>query len=105
MTVTDKLLQVIDRVPAFYDQYRVDDFFTLNEARKLTDFEPKKFDKWAVKQRFGSGATCCAQFVLFLWNPERKNQIGQFDLYRAMGTWDQFHRDVFLAWARDPFFC
>ena len=69
-------------------------------------FDAGKFDRWAVDQSFGHGASCACQFVLSVWNYNNKKwEIGCFDIHDAMGCWDDEHRAAFCFWAEDPFWC
>lgn len=42
------------------------------------------------------------RFLLAVWNPNHEWQVGRFDLFDALGTWDGKRRLAFLAWVQDP---
>jgi hypothetical protein len=64
------------------------------------------------------GEALAARFVLSVWNPnadwdeearkaglltDPEQRVRRFDLFEAMGTWDDEHREAMLTWLRDPF--
>jgi hypothetical protein len=73
------------------------------------------FAAWA--RPLSGGEREAVLFVLSVWNSSTNwheaaglcrsdgPMGGRFDVHRALGTWDQAHRDAFLAWARDPWWC
>lgn len=67
-----------------------------------TDWNPKRFQRWALGPRRHDGLLHAARFVLSVWNPTIIWRIGRFDVVTAMSVWDSPHRAAFAAWAKDP---
>jgi hypothetical protein len=67
-----------------------------------TDWDPKRFQAWAIAPARCEAARHAARFILTLWNTEVVWRIGRFDAVRAMGTWDGLHRAAFHSWVKDP---
>lgn len=57
----------------------------------------------------GSGATQAGLFVLSVWAGSSEGPEGwglpRFDAMRAIGAWDETHRQVFAEWCRSPWWC
>jgi hypothetical protein len=78
-------------------------------ASLFAPWDPEAFaEYWSA----GSGGEKdAALFVLYVWNPRTDwsawglsrggKHGGTFDLGRALGNWDDRHRDAFVAWAKD----
>jgi hypothetical protein len=74
-------------------------------------WQPERFAEFWVG---GSGGEKdAALFVLSVWNPSTDwnewvgltrggERGGIFDMHRALGNWDEKHREAFVAWARRP---
>ena len=61
-----------------------------------------ELERFSCSAAATSGSRHAARFVLGVWNSSAVFACGQFDLHKAMATWDDGHRKAFLAWAKDP---
>jgi hypothetical protein len=101
-------------------------FPTLRRADGLAPWDPHKLDAWACSGAPCHGGLHAARFMLAVWSGhagrvrlgrqtaqgkrdgvtrfilETPWRCGPFDVVDAMGTWDNMHRMVFLAWAKEP---
>ncbi len=65
-------------------------------------WDPNDLDAWAVKA--SAGEKHAARFVLTVWNQYEDWQCGKFNVFDAVVSWDDMHREAFLVWVRDPWF-
>lgn len=71
----------------------------------VSPFDVDALAAWAKKNpRCTHAGTHAVAFLLSVWNgrPEAFG-LRPFHFTNAWGTWDDDHREAFLAWARDPF--
>lgn len=92
----ERIQALVASFPTLFNHGLADEPFDANGHAAIT------FDKWACGPAPGSGALCAAQFILSIWNTTTEWDCGRFDLHRALGVWDDRHREAFLAWANDP---
>lgn len=68
-------------------------------------WDPLALDLWAYQGKAVTGGSLhAARFALSIWNHDASWKVGPFNLVAAFGTWDEAHREAFLAWCREPFF-
>lgn len=86
-----------------------------------SDFDPDAFEAWATSGAPSHGALLAASFVLAVFNGSQVSatrrrtkeglyrhavehpwKVRPFDAVEALATWDDDHREAFLAWAQDP---
>lgn len=60
-------------------------------------------DKWAAAGA-SSGEKHSARFVLGVWNPYEAWECGLFNVFDAIGVWDDQHRSAFEQWVAGPWF-
>jgi hypothetical protein len=82
----------------------VKSFHTLEHAPGVTDrgVDLHKLDAWAAEPMCSSGARAAAQFVLHLWHSREEWRSGPFNLFSAIGTWDDGQLDAWKKWAAAP---
>lgn len=59
---------------------------------------------WSTRAGSSAGVQATA-FVLEVYNGNGGFDHPDFDLVRAIGTWDSAHRRAFAKWAAEPFLC
>ena len=70
-------------------------------APGVDPWDPGELEDWACGPAPGSGARGSARFLLGVWAPHGQWRCGCFTL-ADFAAWDSRHRDVFLEWARRP---
>ncbi len=75
------------------------DSFNLHKAG-VHPFDPNRLDEHFAAASSGEQATIC--FLLNLWDSTTDWRAGKFDVFDALGTWDDDNRSAFLAWAANP---
>ena len=67
----------------------------------------QKLADWAINDAADRGSYWAAVFILSVWSVSGLEERGlkQFDLHRAMSSWDQHQRAAFAQWAANPFWC
>lgn len=76
---------------------------------------PESLARWGLAQEDGEAnipgqAGPSVVFLLWVWRspwpgcPPLQCDPPMFDLHGAVTEWDELHRQVFAAWARDPIF-
>ena len=63
-----------------------------------------KIDRWMDSiGAWSHGERLCALFVANVWCPGYAESNGwRFDIFEALGTWDEENRYAFLKWIVDP---
>lgn len=100
MTIDERMLELVHLFPTL-------------QRTPMALFEPWDPEGFAECWVAGSGGEKdAALFVLSVWNTSTDwsqwgltrggERGGFFDLHRALGNWDEKHREAFLAWAREP---
>jgi hypothetical protein len=91
------------------ERYRdlVRSFHTLATAPGVTgrgdELDLLTLDAWAASPMCGNGAREAAAFVLNLWDSRRAWAVGAFNVFHAIGAWDDKQRAAWQAWAANPF--
>lgn len=75
-------------------------FPTLEDA-PLRPWDAERFEEWAMRQA-GSGLLHSARFVLKVWAIDHPWKVGPFDVFHAVFSWDERHRNAFANWAKAP---
>lgn len=85
-------------------------FPTLADADGVEPWDVHRFVAWLNGPAPGSGAALAGRFVLGVWNPETDwteelglRPPGKFELFRAVGLWDEAHMAAFVSWIIAPF--
>lgn len=70
-----------------------------------TPFDAVALHAWLTKSGARtSGNAAAVAFVLAVFNEDAWQKKMPFRVATALGCWDRAHREVFLAWAREPWF-
>ena len=77
-------------------------FPTLEGAPGVAPFDAERLDQWADGGGRGSGSQHAVRFILAVWNYRNDWKVGDFNAVRAMGVWDDSHRDAFRQWCAEP---
>jgi hypothetical protein len=77
-------------------------FPCLRNAPGISSWHAERLDKWAASGKASHGEACTAKFILAVWDSDFDWQCGKFDLIDAFRVWDEYHRDAFREWVRDP---
>ena len=77
------------------------EFPCLADAPGVRPWDAEALDRWAANP-VSHGERVTAQFLLAVWSPETPWQSGRFDLMEALRLWSPSYREVFLAWANNP---
>jgi hypothetical protein len=82
----------------------VQSFPSLRRAPYCMPWRAVKFATWAkTSPSITSGSHHAAAFVLSVWHGSAwPHKALAFDVVRAMGSWDESHRNAFRAWALNP---
>lgn len=97
-------------------------FPTLQGVPGTNPWEVETFLRWMNGPAPTSGSFAAGMFLLGVWNPKtdwneeglqkRFNRIlggkrklipGKFDMFRAVGCWDEEHFKAFMTWIQNPF--
>ena len=83
------------------------EFPTLREtaaglAPGVYPFDPDKLEAWARGPEPGSGALHAVRFLLGVYAPRHGWTVGRFDVFKAVGVWDDEHMKVFRKWTKKP---
>lgn len=64
----------------------------------------RKLDDWAVAMDpdGSDGVRCTAAFILNLWSTREPWKCGKFDVFDALGQWDDDHTAAFREWISNP---
>jgi DNA primase len=68
----------------------------------IETWNPDALDSRAGK--FSSGERAALQFLLHVWNPFQKWQMGSFNI-GVLDTWDRAHRNALAQWVSNPWWC
>ncbi len=71
---------------------------------KFSRWDALAFSDWSMSGEPSSGMKHAARFILEVWNPYDEWPCGRFDWMRAIGVWDDGHRQAFIAYLQDPFY-
>lgn len=89
--------QIIEKVASTFPALRKYPTLEPNGA-----FNPYQYLKRVEEMGAGSGATHAARFIANLWDSTALPIERRFDLYRAIGCWDESNRAAFAAWVANP---
>lgn len=80
-------------------------FPSLRDSPHLTPWSAEKFARyWRTSGAITGGSGHAVAFVLNVWNSEWAIKARwPFNIVRAMGTWDHWHRRAFLEWCERPY--
>jgi hypothetical protein len=90
-------------------------FPALEDVPGTNPWDQMKVLSWLAEVGASHGERCAAIFVLSVWNSgtdwsemAKENgldheNVPRFDLFEAMGVWDNQNHSAFLAWAQNPF--
>jgi hypothetical protein len=87
-------------------------FPTLRGVPGTNPWNVDRFLAWMNSGAPTSGSWCAGLFLLGVWNRttkwrdcglKAKEGEDRFDMFRAMGCWDQKHIDAFQEWVKYPF--
>jgi len=91
-------------------------FPSLRDALGVDPWDALTFLRWSDRPQLTSGMVHAIRFVLQVWNPSTDwretaaahgidgSHLEPFNVVHALSTWDDAHRDAFLAWCEVPFY-